>query len=357
MKSFFHKYEITPARVFWHVLFWISFVAAHTLFYGYQDGSYGKEFAFAIRYLPFKMLITYFTLYVVIPRYLLKKKYIRAFLFFVTGVAGGTLLQQVIDYTILVPVFTPEWEREYLFYFSKMFKVFLGMYPVVTIAAVIKLAKLWYEKDRQTQELKRQKLEAELNFLKGQIHPHFLFNTLNNLYALTMKKSDDAPEVVMKLSELLSFMLYEGKADTIPVKKEIELIKHYTDLEKIRYDERLNFIFRKEGNFSGYEIPPMLLLPFVENAFKHGGKNETGPVSVLIDISLEGDVLTTRVENSKSDEHIIAENHVNGIGLKNIRRRLNLLYSGHHKLEIEETGNIFLVTLTIELNKLQLNPE
>lgn len=355
MPNFLQKYNLTPYRISWHLLFWICFVAAHTLFYGYPDGSYREELAFALRYLPFKMLVTYFTLYFVLPRYLLQKKYLRAFLFFVLAVTGGTLLQQTVDYAILAPIFNPYWtETHYLFYPSKIFRTFLGMYPVVTIAAFIKLAKLWYEKDRQTQELKQQKLEAELNFLKAQIHPHFLFNTLNNLYALTLKKSDDSPEVVMKLSELLHFMLYEGNAHSIPLEKELNLIDSYIELEKIRYNERLDIQFEKLGEFKSKEIPPMLLMPFVENAFKHGASVEAGDVKIQIDLkvkkySLNFIVKNSKTENSKSGE----QDYKNGVGLKNVKRRLELLYNGYYTLDTKESETQYRVSLSLELDKLQ----
>lgn len=358
MHNILQKYNFRPRRIFWHVLFWICFVAAHTLFYGSTEGSYREELAFALRYLPFKMLVTYFTLYFILPRYLLQKKYLRAFLFFVLAVTCGTLLQQTVDYTILAPVFNPNWEREYLFYFSKMFKVFLGMYPVVTIAAFIKLAKLWYEKDRQTQELKQQKLEAELNFLKAQIHPHFLFNTLNNLYALTLKKSDNAPEVVMKLSELLHFMLYEGNTPAISLEKELNLIDSYIELEKIRYNERLDIQFEKLGEFKSKEIPPMLLMPFVENAFKHGASDEAGDVKIQIDLKVKKYTLNFIVKNSKTENSKSGDqDYKKGVGLKNVKRRLELLYNGYYTLDTKESETQYRVSLSLELDKLQGEPE
>lgn len=352
MWTVLQKYYPGSFRVFWHVLFWGTFVAAHTLYYGSLENDYTEELGTALRYLPFKMLVTYFTLYFTIPKYLLKKKYVSALLIFLISVAVSALIQQAVDYFILIPVFNPNWtETYYLFYPSKIFRTFLGMYPVVIIAAFIKLAKEWFEKEQQTQELHRQKLEAELNFLKAQIHPHFLFNTLNNLYSLTLKKSDQAPEVVMKLSELLNFMLYEGKTNTISVKKEIDLINHYTDLEKIRYDDRLDLTFKAKGDFTAKQIPPILILPLVENAFKHGGENETGFVSILIDIRLVRNLLTVLVKNSMPTKTKLKPDLQGGLGLTNIRRRLNLLYPEHHSLELVENETHFSVTLTIELDQ------
>ncbi|MBD3617370.1 MAG: histidine kinase [Gracilimonas sp.] len=355
MLNILKKYHLTPVRISWHVLFWTAFVGAHTLFYGYADGSYAEEFAFVIRYLPFKMLITYFTLYITIPNFLLTKKYIKAFFVFVISIAVGTLVQQTSEYFILAPILNPNWtETHYLFYPSKIFRTFLGMYPVVIIAAFIKLAKHWYEKDRQTQELKQQKLEAELNFLKSQIHPHFLFNTLNNLYALTLKKSDDAPEVVMKLSELLSFMLYEGSATAISLEKELKLIENYIELEKIRYDERLDIQFKRQGEFKSKQIPPMLLMPFVENAFKHGASNEIEETEIHIEIKVQENTLDFSVENSKvENEPSERYGYQKGVGLINVRRRLELLYNGYYTLDIHENETHYHISLNLKLDKLR----
>lgn len=354
MWTLIRKYNPGSYRVFWHVLFWASFVAAHTIYYGSLENDFMGELSTALRYLPFKMLVTYFTLYFTIPKYLLKKKYASAILVFIISIAVSALIQHCVDYFILIPVFNPYWtETHYLFYPSKIFRTFMGMYPVVIIAAFIKLVKHWFEKEQQAQELRQQKLETELDLLKTQIHPHFLFNTLNNLYALTLKKSDYAPEVVMKLSELLSFMLYEGKADTISVAKEIELVKHYTDLEKIRYGDRLDLTFNADGNLMAKQVPPMLVLPIVENAFKHGSENETGAVSILIEINLKGNLLTVLIRNSRSENLQMEQAAKGGLGLENIRRRLNLLYPNHYSLEIEENDHQFSVTLIIELEHRQ----
>ena len=145
---------------------------------------------------------------------------------------------------------------------------------LVVFMSSVKILRHWYKTEQHTRNLEREKLEAELKFLKAQIHPHFLFNTLNNLYSLTLKKSDYAPEVVLKLSGLVNYMLYYTKEQAVPLAKEIESIHNYIALEKIRYGKELEIAFDVSGNIGSSMISPMLLLPFIENSFKHGVSDE-----------------------------------------------------------------------------------
>ena len=219
---------------------------------------------------------------------------------------------------------------------AKILKSTTTIYPVLTLAVVIKWFKYWYIEHKSSQQLAQEKLQAELNFLKAQVHPHFLFNTLNNLYALTLKQSKDASEVVLKLSDLLDYMLYECNAATVPLTKEIKLVQDYIALEKIRYGKRLDIEFTTQGQPEGTMIAPMLILPFAENAFKHGVSEELDQSTIGIHLTVQQNKLTLKVQNSKSKE-ADQEDHFEykeGIGLKNVSRRLELLYPQRHQLTI-----------------------
>ncbi|MTI89537.1 MAG: sensor histidine kinase [Balneolaceae bacterium] len=356
MKGVFEKYQSTQERAFWHVLFWLGYIATYTLIYGSHARSFSDEFIWIVIYLPMKMAATYFILYYVLPRYFLKKRYVATAVLSVAAIIIASLLQFVLDLFISSDLLHSLKRGGATFLLTKVMKITLGVYPVVAFAAFVKLAKHWYEKENQAQELKHQKLEAELNFLKGQIHPHFLFNTLNNLYALTLKKSESAPEVVLKLSELLSFMLYECNSRTVALDKEMKLIENYISLEKIRYDERLTVHYSKEGDISGNEIPPMLLLPFVENAFKHGASDMLEEVVVEIKLSVEKSTLDFTVENTKTDGEYAEEmEYQKGIGLQNVRRRLELLYDGGYHLDIEDSDKLYRINLQLQLDQLMSN--
>ena len=220
-------------------------------------------------------------------------------------------------------------QRNGFFFPLAIIAQFISIYSVVTAASFIKLLKKWYQDDRRNQQLLQEKLETEIKFLKAQIHPHFLFNTLNNLYALALKKSDQAPEMVLKLSALLDYMLYECNADFLPVSKEINLIKDYVALEKLRHGERLKVDFTINGNTEGVMISPLILFPFIENSFKHGVSNETNNSSIEIELNIDKSILNLKVKNSKNKLTIKPNPRTKseeGIGLKNIKKKTYLIY-------------------------------
>jgi LytS/YehU family sensor histidine kinase len=198
--------------------------------------------------------------------------------------------------------------------------------------------------------LEKEKLESELKFLKSQIHPHFLFNTLNNLYALTLKKSDKAPEMVIQLSNLLEYSLYSGKETEVELNGELKQLLGYIDLEKIRFGNRLIVNTEITGNTDGLMIAPLLLLPFVENSFKHGASNDLKSPFIDLKIKLDGNHLLFSISNSCNGASGKFEDYKEGIGLKNVKRRLELLYPNKHSLEIIQKQDSFDVNLTMELN-------
>jgi LytS/YehU family sensor histidine kinase len=195
-------------------------------------------------------------------------------------------------------------------------------------------------------ELIKQKLETELKFLRNQTNPHFLINTLNNIYALARKKSDSTAEVVMRLSEMLRFMLYESDGQFISLSDEIKLVENYLELEMIRYNNRLSLSFNKQVDSDLYKITPLMLLPFVENAFKHGISETRFESFIYIDLSVKKGQLAFSVENTKDYSR---ENKKKNIGLINAKRQLELLYKDY-LLDVKENGSAFIVNLSINLN-------
>jgi len=200
-------------------------------------------------------------------------------------------------------------------------------------------------KEREKAQMK-ERYEAELKFLKNQTNPHFLLNTLNNIYALARKKSDNTAEVVMRLSEMLRFMLYESDGKFILLSDEIKLVENYLELEMIRYNNRLSLSFNKQVDNDCYKITPLLLLPFVENAFKHGISETRFESFIYIDLSVKSGQLAFSVENTKDYSQ---ENNKKNIGLINAKRQLELLYKDY-VLDVKENGDVFTVSLSINLN-------
>jgi LytS/YehU family sensor histidine kinase len=184
------------------------------------------------------------------------------------------------------------------------------------------------------------------------VHPHFLFNTLNNLYSYTLEQSKHAPEIVLKLSHLMRFMIYESRASRISVAKEISLIQSYMELEQLRYGNRLDVSFVCKGNIGEKQVAPLLLLPFVENAYKHGASHQIDLCWISFNLTIDGDTMRFKLINSFDADETDNERTSGGIGLQNARRRLELIYPGRHTLDIRTEEGVFIVSLELQLEPL-----
>jgi len=228
---------------------------------------------------------------------------------------------------------------------------FLVNFFVVGTSTIIKIISDWVKHQRERAELQTQTMQSELRFLKSQINPHFLFNTLNNLYALTLKKSDKAPEIVVKLSEMMRYMLYECNEKRVPLEKEVNYVKNYLDLEALRQGKDVEIKFEVQGEVAQQKIAPLMFIPFLENSFKHGLNHAISEGFVHIILLIEDKDILFHIENSKPDSIPLTEHpRSGGIGLVNVRRRLNILYPDHHTLSIENQPNIYIVDLKLELD-------
>jgi two-component system LytT family sensor kinase len=334
-------------RVLQHFLFWFVHVIFYATLYGSFEENYGQTFAEELMFLPVKMIFTYFTLYFLLPRFLLPGQYITFSVWFLVASFIAGIFQRYIAFTFDYPLYYPEALSDPFLYFPKIVKTFAGIYPVTFTALAIKLLKYWYTNQKAQQILTEEKLQAELSFLKTQIHPHFLFNTLNNLYALTLKKSERAPEMVLKLSELINYMLYECRSDEVALSKEVKFLRNYVDIEKMRYGDKLDVDIRITGDVSDRNIAPLIILPFVENCFKHGASENLQPSWVKVTIDAHADHMVIKVENSKSLDNGNEKRREEGIGIQNVKRRLVLQYPNRHELKIINGEETFLVILSI----------
>jgi sensor histidine kinase YesM len=223
-------------------------------------------------------------------------------------------------------------------------------YPtVVGFALAIKLLKRWYLKQKETDQLVREKINAELQLLKAQVHPHFLFNTLNNIYSFILNGSDKAPEMIKKLSSLLHYILNDCNRKWVPLDKELSMIQDYIALEQIRYGDRLNLSLHIQGSPKGKMISPLMLIPFVENSFKHGTSRMLTHPWVRLDIHIEKDLLEFKLTNNKP-EYNIEPTGKKGIGLNNVKKRLQLIYPESHSLNIIESEMSYEVFMKIALH-------
>src|SRR5215203_4419493 len=330
--------KILQHRAVYHILFWVGII----VYWGWGFGTsnnYKLTFLFGILQLPGHLLVVYPLLYLLIPRYLIKKQY----LFFLLGFSGLLVAAASYNYLVCVILNTPQ---------GIVRGTPMPYIHVAGIAGSIKLVKHWYQAQQKTAEVQKERLIAELELLKSQIHPHFLFNTLNNLYAHTLSQSAQSPEIVLKLSQLLRFMIYDTKSEFIQLNKEVELLKNYVDLEQLRYGNRLDISISVTGESEGKMIAPLLLLPFVENSFKYGTSNQLDTCWINLDIDIEDERMYVKLVNSK-DPDLKTDGFptARGFGLSNVKRRLELLYPNAYSLVIKDEEDMFLVSLTLPLRE------
>ncbi|MFH0736778.1 MAG: histidine kinase [bacterium] len=354
----FLKYNIikNSKRVFFHLLFWFLYLAFYTFQGGYYRNDYMETFLAYIYYLPILLAATYFTNYFIVPRYLLKAQYLKFVVVFIISLMAFVLLFKLEFWFIIAPKFYPaislkSYYSAGFFYPTYLMSHTISIYYIVFLFGFIKLTKRWFINQQINQKLVQENLEAELKFLKAQMNPHFLFNVLNSLYALALKKSDRTPEMILKLSSMLDFILYESNVKYIPLEKEIKLVNDYVELEKLRYGLRLNFEFNIIGTMDNIKIAPLIIFPFIENSFKHGVSTNLDNPWIKINLNIQDSFILLTVANSKSK--IKSEknsSHSEGIGLTNVKRRLDLIYAHSYELNIVDEDNKHSVYLNLSLN-------
>ncbi|HLT92920.1 MAG TPA: histidine kinase, partial [Membranihabitans sp.] len=292
--------------------------------------------------------IAYVNILYLIPQYLFTRK---TFLYVVFLLMGIVLITPVyISLQLLIYSHYPDKANQY---YSNIGSILLLQFFVALLSLLYAIIIDWLKKRSEVLQLYTTNIETELNFLKTQINPHFLFNTLNSIYALALKKSDEAPDLILKLSEIMRYMLYDCNEDSVPLDQELSYLKNYLDLEKFRKGNNNEITFTVDGNPEGKSVAPLLYITFVENAFKHG-VNNVDKGYVRIHFRILEDRLYFEIENSVSPQIHLYKLHSGsgGIGLENVRRRLKLLYPEHH-LEISKNIDRFRVELTINLQNEQ----
>lgn len=308
-----------------------------------------KGFGARLVILPLEMGFAYYSMYVILPRYFRGSSYWRIGLeFLAIFTLVFALYRLFIPYIIYPYIYQlsypantfDEWLPRYIY-------TALRFVSVAGMALTIKLLRIRFQHLEKEKQLTEEKLQNELRFLRAQTNPHFLFNTLNNVYALARKKSDQTAPVIMKLSKLLRFMLYECNQERITIAQEIQVIEDYLELEKLRYNDRLEVQFEKSVDDPSALIAPLLLLPLIENAFKHGTSETRFETFVHIKLSVAAQQLLLHIKNRQEDTESPS---TDGIGLPNVHRQLTLLYPGGHHLAIQNQQQIFSVDLSINLN-------
>ncbi len=345
-RKLFSEFRI-PLR--FHLLFWSIYFVFNLLRFATINNDYWYSLKSNLVEFPLNIVITYFTIYYLIPRYILKKKYYKFVLLFTFSLALFYFIRTGLNYVLVTESIWPEAQgNQEPFTVIHIVESMIGTIYVVALVSAIKLTYDWANEKKRNDDLQRIQLETELNFLKTQIQPHFFFNTLNNLYALVIKQSPNAADVVMKLSEIMQYVLYEVKEPRIRLMKSINYLYSYLELEKLRYGERVKSDISIEGDIDEIEIPPLLFLPFLENCFKHGTKHHED-IKVSINFVVKDNFLYFTVINNFEKSEVDTSKH--GIGIENVKRRLQLLYGTSYSLKIKSKGNLYSVNLKLPLNE------
>ena len=341
-------------RVFIHTVFWIGYIMFFFFQYQLMDKKYDPIGTLGSLTLTafVDIAAAYFTVYFLLSKFLFKKKYIQFSIYFLLSAAVAILLQRVILYYISDPLFYPEHNKTMgSFWHINPFYTFFNIYTVVGFFTSIKLLKYWYKNQKLKAELKEKNKSSELALLRTQINPHFLFNTLNNIDTLIGTDTEKASDAVIKLSEIMRFVLYEVNSDSIALEKEIDYLESYISLQSLRMRNKYFVSFEnKTQNCRGLTIAPMIFIPFVENAFKHGLKNIVAP-GIEIFLDCNDGCINFEVINRFSELDEQNKDKTKGIGIENAKRRLELLYPKTHNLEITKHKGVFKVKLKIRTKK------
>lgn len=336
------------SNVRFSVLFWLFYFLYEWIGQASIADEYRRYFINALVIVPLAGLATWYTTQVLIKKYLLKKRQTAFRVGFIISVIVFTLIRRAFNYYYTYPTYYPHGTYMPFLFVPKVIIEAVNLYLIVALYTMFYFLRAWYEQQRLAQELQRDKAVAQLELLKSQVQPHFIFNTLNNIYSLSLKNHPGTSDLIYRLSSLLSYMLYDSRQEFIPVSKEMEYIHNYIELEKIRYGERLDVAVNCFDAVDKFTIPPLLILPLVENSFKHGVSNDVGNSWIRVDISVKDDWLTVKIENSRVAEQVNGHAVYKGIGMENVKKRLEIIYPDRHEFKCMGEGQSFLTILKLK---------
>lgn len=324
-----------------HILFWLLILAFYGVFFGRENRNYLQTFFFVGLLMPVTIGTTYFLNYYLVPRYLMRERYGFFILYFIYAMLGSLFLEMMIAMLTFI-VMAEVRIRDMSPASIDIFFLLTSLLMVVFFAVAIKMLLHWRDSKVEYQKLMRDKLEAELKFLKVQLNPHFLFNTLNNLYYLTTEKSDRAPQAILQLSEMLDYVMHSSKSTFVPLEKELKQVDNYIALELLRYADRVQVTTHYTGDLQKYMIGPMILITLIENAFKHGVMTTKDKSWIQLSVEEQERKLLVSISNSSSQVK-----SGNRIGLENLRNQLNHLYGEDYSLKVNSNENTFSVNLIL----------
>lgn len=327
-----------------HLLFWTAII----LLYYSIEASRGQPELFwytLIYQLPSDIITTYFTYYVIVKQFLLKRRYWMAGILLISSAVVFSLIAWTVFYYRVIPVVYPQLLPRPWLDGPGIIQVGIGLYYVAFMFSGLKLYRIWKSNREAQQELEKQHLKSELALLRAQVNPHFLFNTLNNIDTLVFEDQEKASESIVKLSGIMRYMLYDANAEQVPLEKEISCLQSFIDLHRLRMKDPGFVEFEVVGNPQGHLIPAMLFLPFVENTFKHGSLQGPSP-GIKIHLHIQDNSYFLTVKNRLRKTSVPYE-IPSGVGLQNVRRRLDLIYGRDYQLEVTEVDHNYQVKLIL----------
>jgi two-component system, LytTR family, sensor histidine kinase AlgZ len=334
-------------RIWRHVIYWLFHISIWSAFWvvvGPPLG-FGRYMINMIMWVPLFIFFSYPLVYLAIPHLLLEKKILQFFLVIVAWGAAGLYFDIAYRSYVLIPA-QEAMGLENILPRGPLAFCYLCMTTSAASPMIIKFFKLWTVKQQQWMHEQEEKTSAELQLLKAQVHPQFLFNALSNIYEFSQNSSSQTPGLILKLSSLLSYMLYDCKTEEVRLEKEIENMKNYIDLEKERHGNKVEVSWSVEGDIEDKMVAPLLFLPFLENAFKHGISEQIEKPWVGVDVMVNKGMLSCKIVNSKTSPSLQDDL---GIGIGNVKKRLEFLYPGKHELKINDEGDFFVVNMQVQL--------
>jgi len=336
-----------------YTIYWFGYILLFSLIQGLPTSDFWRALSNECYSVLPKILFVLLIVEVAMPLLFFKNKKAHFILTYLFSILIFAFIQRLIDNYIIIAFYLTEWKSEPLLSAPVYLYNVIKLQFVVTIPLTIKLVYYLAEEKNRVQSILSEKLQAELFSLRNQFHPHFLFNVLNSLYSKILSKSDDSAEIVLKISDFLRYSVYEVNTKYIPLKKEIEYLKNYISLQQLRFVNRLELSFSTNGIMENQVIEPFLILPFIENSFKYCLDDANSQAWITISITASEEWLVIKIENSLPSDFIKnknSKNPYNGVGLTNVKRRLELLYPNQHILTIKNEVDSFFVSLKIKIN-------